>query len=161
LTIIILSLAIWWLFRARTRNARLLEEGPKTAFEAGLSTSGPVFSTETGSRAPVSEFTGRGGAIHVTFDVPPPEERDEVREELLLAAAVEGAREPRHPRPLGGLEELVVPAGRGDRGRELGGVRLPAKGELPPPAPVAGIDLRHVARDPFAAPFYEDQPPPA
>jgi hypothetical protein len=161
LTIIILSLVIWWLFRARTRNARLLEEGPKTAFEAGLSTSGPVFSTETGSRAPVSEFTVRGGAIHVTFDVPLPEERDEVLEELLLAEAVEVVREKRHTLPLGDLEEIVVHAGRGDRVREVGRVTLPAKGELPPPAPVAGIDLRHVAHDPFAAPFDEDQPPPA
>src|SRR5690554_5600476 len=135
LTIIILSLVIWWLFRARTRNARLLEEGTTTAFEAGLSTSGPVFSTETGSRAPVSEFTVRGGAIHVTFDVPLPEERDEVLEELLLAEAVEVVREKRHTLPLGDLEEIVVHAGRGDRVRDVGRVTLPAKGELPPPAP--------------------------
>ncbi|HEX6946896.1 MAG TPA: hypothetical protein VF246_06065 [Acidimicrobiia bacterium] len=160
LTVVILSLVIWWLFRARERNARLLEEGPKTAFEAGLSTRSPIFTTESGSRAPVAEFAVRGGAMHVTFDVPLPEERDEILEELLVSEAVEVVREKRHTLPLGDLEEIVVHAGRGDGVRQVGRVTLPARGELPPPAPVAGIDLRHVAHDPFAAPFEdEDQPP--
>src|SRR5690606_41756200 len=132
--------------------------GPVTPLAAGLSTRAAVFSPPTGSRAPVSAFPVRGGAIHVPFDVPLPEARDEALEELLLAEAVEVVREKRHTLPLGDLEEIVVHAGRGDRVREVGRVTLPAKGELPPPAPVAGIDLRHVAHDPFAAPFDEDQP---
>jgi hypothetical protein len=97
----------------------------------------------------------RGGAMHVTFDVPLPQEKDEVLEELLLSEAVEVVREKRHSLPLGDLEEIVVHAGRGEV-VEIGRVKLPSKGELPPPPPTVGVDLRHIAHDPFAAHFEEE-----
>ncbi|MFO7299724.1 MAG: hypothetical protein DIU67_005990 [Actinomycetes bacterium] len=155
LTILILSFVLWWLYRARAKTEQILKEGPKTAFEAGLSTADPLFTAEMGSRAPVAEFTVRGGAMHVTFDVPLPQEKDEVLEELLLSEAVEVVREKRHSLPLGDLEEIVVHAGRGEV-VEIGRVKLPSKGELPPPPPTVGVDLRHIAHDPFAAHFEEE-----
>jgi hypothetical protein len=125
LTILILSFVLWWLYRARAKTEQILKEGPKTAFEAGLSTADPLFTAEMGSRAPVAEFTVRGGAMHVTFDVPLPQEKDEVLEELLLSEAVEVVREKRHSLPLGDLEEIVVHAGRGEV-VEIGRVKLPS-----------------------------------
>lgn len=154
LTTVILSLVLWYLFRARAKNAKLLEEGPKTAFEAGLSTTGPLFGAE--GRAPVSDFTVRGGAIHVTFDVPLPDERDEILEELLAAEAVEVVREKRHTLPLGDLNEIVVHAGRGGQVREVGRTKLASPGELPPPSSVGGVSLSHVGHDPFSAPFDDE-----
>lgn len=153
LTIVILSLVVWYLFRARAKNAKLLEEGPKTALETGLATTGRLFETETGNRAPVSDFSVRGGTIHVTFDVPLPDEADEVLEDLLLGEAVEVVREKRHTLPLGDLDEIVVHAGRGDAVREVGRTKLPERGVLPPPDTTRGVSLSHVAHDPFAAPF--------
>ena len=152
LTIAILSLVIWYLFRARARNAKLLEEGPRTAFEAGLATTNPLFTTDTGTRAPVSDFHVRGGVVEVTFDVPLPEEADTVLDDLLVSEAVEVVREKRHTLPLGDLHEIVVRGGRGDV-REVGRVTLPEKGVLPPPVTAPGFSLTHVAHDPFAAPF--------
>lgn len=160
LTILVLSLVIWYLFRARARNAKLLEEGPRTAYEAGLSTTGALFG-ESANRAPVSEFNVRGGAIHVTFDVPLPDEADPVFEDLLVSEAVEVVREKRHTLPLGDLNEIVVHAGRGDAVRQVGSVTLPEPGVLPPPVTGPGLSLTHVAHDPFAAPFEDDHLPVA
>ena len=41
----------------------------------------------------------------------------------------------------------------------MGRVTLPEKGVLPPPVTAPGVSLIHVAHDPFAAPFDEDEPP--
>lgn len=160
LTIAILSFVIWYLFRARARNAKLLEQGPKTAYESGLSTSSPLFTTETGPRAPVTEFNVRGGEMHVTFDVPLPAEEDQTLIDLLMSEAVEVIREKRHTLPLEGLTHIVVHSGRGSGVREIGRTELPSPGVLPPPEMVERLLLTHVAHDPFAAPFEEDDRPP-
>lgn len=160
LTIGILSFVIWYLFRARARNAKLLEEGPKTAYESGLSTSSALFTTETGPHAPVTEFNVRGGEMHVTFDVPLPDEDDPILTDLLMSEAVEVVREKRHTLPLEGLTHIVVHSGRGDQVRQIGRTELPSPGELPPPLMAEGLLLSHVAHDPFAAPFEDDDRPP-
>jgi hypothetical protein len=153
ITIVILSVVVWYLSRARAKNAKMLEEGPKTALETGLATTSRLFEAEAGNRAPVSDFSVRGGTIHVTFDVPLPDEADEVLEDLLLGEAVEVVREKRHTLPLGDLDEIVVHAGRGDSVREVGRTKLPEPGVLPPPDTTRTLSLSHVAHDPFAAPF--------
>ncbi len=163
LTIAILSFVIWYLFRARARNAKILEQGPKTAYESGLSTSSPLFTTETGPHAPVTEFNVRGGMMKVTFDVPLPDDDDPVLIDLLMSEATEVVREKRHTLPLEGLTHIVVHSGRGDKVREIGRTELPSPGVLPPPELVEGLLLTHVAHDPFAAPFddNDDTPPVA
>ncbi len=155
LSIVILSVVIWTLVRSRARNAKLLEEGPKTAAGAGLATTGSLFESTTGHHAPVSEFHVHGGEVRVTFDVPLPDERDEVLEDLLVDEAVEVVREKRHTLPIGDVTEIVVFAGRGEA-REVGRTKLPSPGELPPRVEAPGLSLSHIAHDPFAAPFAED-----
>lgn len=155
LSVVILSVVIWYLFRSRKRNAKLIEEGPRTAVATGLSTTGHLFEATTGHHAPVSEFHVQGDEIRVTFDVPLPEERDEVLEDLLLEESVEVVREKRHTLPIADATEIVVYAGRGEI-REVGRTRLPSPGVLPPRVDVGGLSLSHVAHDPFAAPFGGD-----
>ncbi len=152
LSIVILSVVIWNLFRIRARNAKLLEEGPKTAVGAGLSTTGHLFEATTGHHAPVSEFHVHGEEIRVTFDVPLPEERDEVLEELLVDEGTEVVREKRHTLPIADATVIVVYAGRGQV-REVGRTKLASPGELPPRIDDMGLSMTHVAHDPFAAPF--------
>jgi hypothetical protein len=139
----------------RSRQAKRLEEAAHTAVAAGLSTVPDMFAAGTGHHAPVSEFHVRGEEIHVTFDVPLPDDRDEILEELLVDEAVEVVREKRHTLPIDQATTIVAFAGRGEV-REVGRSRLPAPGQLPPPVLDGGLTLAHVAHDPFSAPFDEE-----
>ena len=152
LFLLILFAAGWFLATSRKRQMARLEKSVKTEPEIGE----PVFEASGGNHAPVSAFHVRGDEIQVTFDVPLSAEDDPVLNGLLLDEAIEVAREKRHTLPLGDATVIVAFAGR-DRVREVARTRLPAPGELPPKLEAGGINLSHVAHDPFSAPFDEDE----
>jgi hypothetical protein len=152
LVLVVIAGVALYLVRMRARQAKRLEASAKTAVGAGLSTVRDMFDAGTGHHAPVGEFHVKGDEILVTFDVPLPEERDEVLEGLLVDEAVEVVREKRHTLPIEDANTIVVYAGRGDI-KEVGRARLPSPGVLPPPVMGTGVSLTHVAHDPFAAPF--------
>jgi hypothetical protein len=152
LTIAVLVFVVWYLMRARARQAKRIEEAATTAVGAGLATVPDLFDASRGQHAPVGEFHVIGEEIRVTFDVPLPADPDPVLEDLLVDEAVEVVREKRHTLPMEGTTVIVVYAGRGET-REVGRAKLPSPGVLPAQISAAGLSLTHVAHDPFAAPF--------
>jgi hypothetical protein len=105
--------------------------------------------------APVRDFHVRGNEARVTFDVPLPDQDDQVLNELLVDEAIEVVREKRHTLPIGDVTEIVVFAGM-DEMTEVGRSKLPSPGELPPPIDRDVFNLTHIARDPFASQFEID-----
>lgn len=150
----IIGFVVWYLARSRKRNAERLEKAAGTAPAAGLSIAKEIFDSSTAHRAPLASFHVEGEQARVTFDVPMPEEDDDVFNDLLMAEAVEVVRERRHTLPIDDVNEIVVFAGQ-DEPKLVGRTKLPSTGELPPPEVMAGLSLSHVAHDPFAAPFEE------
>lgn len=142
------------MFRKRKRRMEEAERSGSTAPATGLAVSRDLFDPETGQHAPVESFHVVGDEARVTFDVPLDEEDDEILNELLMGEAVEVLRQKRHNLPIDDVEHIVVFAGR-DKVREVGRTKLPARGELPPPA-LESLSFAHIARDPFAAPFDEE-----
>ncbi|HUG32010.1 MAG TPA: hypothetical protein VMM14_03885 [Acidimicrobiia bacterium] len=156
--IIVLALAIagyvvFNMFRARKRKMEEAARSGSTAPAAGISVSRDLFGAESGHHAPVESFHVSGDEARVTFDVPLDDEDDEVLNDLLMGEAVEVVRQKRHTLPIDDVTHIVVFAGR-DRVREVGRTKLPAPGELPPPA-LDSLSFTQIARDPFAAPFDE------
>ncbi len=154
LAVVVLAFVIWYLVRSRKRQAERMEQAAKTAPAAGLATTKELFDSSTAHRAPLGSFHVEGEQAKVTFDVPLPEEDDNVLNDLLLAEAVEVVRERRHTLPIDDVTEIVVYAGQ-DQPQLVGRTKLPSTGELPPPEVMTGVSLSHVAHDPFAAPFEE------
>jgi hypothetical protein len=154
LVVAALGFVAWYLSRSRKRAAKLLEESPKTAAAAGLSTGQDLFDATTKQHAPVVDFHVQGEEAIVTFDVPLPDETDQVLNELLVDEAIEVVREKRHTLPITDVTTVVARAGRPGP-LEVGRAQLPAAGELPPPVAEAGLTFAHIAHDPFAAPFEE------
>ena len=104
--------------------------------------------------APVTEFHVKGHKAKVVFDVPLPEQADDVLNALLVDEAYEVVREKRHTLPIDEVTEIVVFAGR-EEVREVGKAQLPSPGELPQPV-AERLNLTHVAKDPFAGQFETD-----
>lgn len=157
--IIVLALAIagfvvFYMFRARKRKMEEAARSGSTAAAAGISVSRDLFDAEAGHHAPVESFHVSGDEARVTFDVPLDDEDDDVLNDLLMDEAVEVVRQKRHTLPIDDVTHIVVFAGR-DRVREVGRSKLPAPGELPPPA-LDSLSFTQIARDPFAAPFDEE-----
>lgn len=154
LVIAVLGFVIWTLVRSRRRQAQRMGEAPKTAAGAGLATGRDLFAADARHRVPVADFHVHGEEARVYFDVPLPEEEDEVLNGLLVDEAVEVVREKRHTLPIDDVTEIVVYAGRGEP-RVIGRTKLHSPGELPPPMGEMGLSFSHIAHDPFAAPFEE------
>ncbi len=107
--------------------------------------------------SPVREFHVRGNEATVIFDVPLPQDDDEVLNQLLVDEAVEVIREKRHELPMSEVTEVVAQAGVGDAATEVGRAKLPHPGELPPPMATEMLRLSHVAKDPFEGQFEEQE----
>lgn len=155
LVVVVVGLVVWNMFRNRKRRMEEAAKGGHSAAATGLAVSRDLFDAQSGQHAPVDSFHVMGDEARVTFDVPLDEEDDEVLNELLMGEAVEVVRQKRHTLPIDDVDHIVVLAGR-DKVREVGRTKLPATGELPPPALDSGLSLTHVARDPFAAPFDDE-----
>jgi hypothetical protein len=102
--------------------------------------------------SPVMEFHVRGHEARVTFNVPLPDEDDDVLNDLLVDEAVEVIREKKHELPMADVTAVVALAGQ-DQPREVGRAKLPTPGELPPPVVTEMLNLSHVAKDPFESQF--------
>lgn len=152
--VVAIALVAWLLIRARRKGKAALEEAPHTAAASGLGTTKDLFEPGATHHAPVFSFHVHGEEAVVTFDVPLPDENDEVLNGILVDEAVEVVREKRHSLPIDGVTEVVAIAGRGNP-REVGRTALPSPGELPPPLVEGGLTFAHIAHDPFAAPFEE------
>lgn len=114
------------------------------------STDGAPAITVDRPRPAVSAFHVVGNEAQVTFDVPlAAEGPDDLMRELLVNEALEVTREKRHNLPIDQVTEVVALAGRGDV-KEVGRIKLPAPGELPPPLTGAAVlDLSAVDIDPL------------
>jgi hypothetical protein len=152
ITLIVLGVGLLVLNLVLSRRKKLKQlmatEAPTPAAPAALL-------EPTAPRAPVVDFHVHGDEARVTFDVPLPDENDEVLNELLIDEAVEVVREKRHTLPIDDVTEIVVFAGKPEA-REIGRTQLPAPGELPPPIRVPGFSYVHLAPDPFAEEFEID-----
>lgn len=144
----VVAALLYVIFLAARRRS---ETGGKTPAATGTD---DLFEAEMGHRAPVESFHVVGDEARVTFDVPVEDDDDEVLNDLLTGEAVEVVRQRRHTLPIDEVNHIVVFAGR-DRVREVGRAKLPATGELPPPAMDSGLMFPQTARDPFAAGFEE------
>jgi hypothetical protein len=156
LALAVIGYVLFNMFRSRKRRMEQAAKEGSTAPATGLAVSRDLFDPSSGHHAPVASSHVVGDEAQVTFDVPLDAEDDPVMNELLLGEAIEVVRQKRHTLPIDGVNEIVVFAGR-DEVREVGRSRLPAPGELPPPALDSGLSFTHIARDPFAAPFDEDR----
>lgn len=154
LAIALVGFLFYNLFRNRKRRMDEAARSGSTAPAVGLSVSRDLFGDDA-QHAPVESFHVVGDEARVTFDVPLDDEDDEVLNDLLMGEAVEVVRQKRHALPIDGVQHIVVFAGR-DKVREVGRSKLPAPGELPPPA-LDSLSFSHIARDPFSAPFDDDE----
>ncbi|MEX0826718.1 MAG: hypothetical protein WD184_08235 [Acidimicrobiia bacterium] len=84
-------------------------------------------------RPTVAEFHVSQQSARVHFDVPLPDEPDEVFSELLGREAVEVVREKRHSLPIDDVDEVVALGRRGGDWSVAATVSLDTPGELPPP----------------------------
>jgi len=156
LAVAVVGYVLYNLFRNRKRRMEEAAKAGSTAPATGLAVSRDLFGAEAGHHAPVESFHVVGDEARVTFDVPLEDDEDEVLNDLLMGEAVEVLRQKRHTLPIDDVRHIVVFAGR-DQVREVGRTKLPAAGELPPPAFDTGLSFTHIARDPFAAPFDDER----
>ncbi len=143
----LLLMAFAIMTRRRTQTAKEALVTPDGAPAMELSVDRP--------RPAVAAFHVQEHEAQVTFDVPLPESDgpDELMQELLINEALEVTREKRHHLPIDQVTEVVAFAGRGEV-REVGRIRLPAPGELPPPLSGAAVlDLSAVDIDPLEEQF--------
>ncbi|HUF14793.1 MAG TPA: hypothetical protein VMQ46_02775 [Acidimicrobiia bacterium] len=153
--LVVVGLLVYNMFRNRKRRMEEAARTSSTAPATGLAVSRDLFEAKMGHRAPVESFHVVGDQARVTFDVPLDDEDDQVLFDLLTDEAVEVVRQKRHTLPIDEVDQIVVFAGR-DPVRVVGRTKLPATGELPPPALDTGLSLSHIAHDPFAAPFEDE-----
>lgn len=159
--IVVLAAAGFLLVNMFRQRKRRMDEAAKTSGTAaatGLAVSRDLFAPGAGHHAPLASFHVVGDEARITFDVPLPDEPDEVLDDLLLGEAIEVLREKRHTLPIDDVHQIVVFAGRGEV-REVARQTLPSAGELPPPILETGVSFSHIARDPFAAHFDDDLGP--
>lgn len=104
----------------------------------------------------VESFHVKGNEAQVTFDLPFPEDGDDILADLLVGEAIEVVREKRHTLPINDVTEVVVFAGRANK-REIGRMSLVTPGVLPPPSRMTEIlNLHSIGVDPLSAQFEAD-----
>lgn len=103
-------------------------------------------------RPKVAEMHVVGEAAQVSFDVPFPEDGDEVLADLLVQEAIEVVREKRHTLPIDMVHRVEVFAGRGGSRQQVGTHELDTPGTLPPKIDMPSmLNLSPFAKDPLEA----------
>lgn len=147
---IVLFAVNWYIERARRQRGEQRPERPRRG--QPIPAAEPDF---VRPRPAVSAFHVHDNEARVTFDVPYPDEGDDVLSDLLVGEAVEVVREKRHSLPIDDVTEVVVFAGK-DTPREVGRMSLETPGVLPPASQIADIlNLTSIGADPLAAEFEE------
>lgn len=149
---VILFVANWYIERRRKEAGIDARPGSRRATRA---MSAPVDDEPdfTHPRPELESFHVRGNEALVTFNVPFPDEGDEVLSDLLVGEAIEVVREKRHNLPISDVTEVVVFAGRENQ-REVGRKSLETPGVLPPMSRMTDIlNLHTIGHDPLAAEF--------
>jgi hypothetical protein len=111
----------------------------------------------THPRPKLAEMHVAGEEAQVSFDVPFPEDGDEVLADLLVQEAIEVVREKRHSLPMDMVRSVVVFAGQGSKRIEVGRHDLDTPGSLPPKMDMPSmLNLSPFARDPLEAMEHQD-----
>lgn len=149
---VVLFAANWYIER---RRKALGEESRGGRRQRGAQPAGADEPDFARPRPRVASFHVHEHEARVTFDVPYPEEGDDVLADLLVGEGIEVVREKRHTLPIDDVTEVVVLVGA-DQPREVGRRSLVTPGVLPPPSQIHDIlDLHTIAKDPLAAEFGE------
>lgn len=155
--LIVLAVALFvanWYFERRRKESGEEQPARKGRRQAPVNIDEPDF---VRPRPAVDSFHVEGERALVTFDVPFPEDGDEVLADLLVSEGIEVVREKRHSLPIDSVTEVAVFAGRENR-RQVGSASLATPGVLPPPSRITDIlNLHSIGKDPLAAEF-EGQP---
>ena len=156
LVAIILFAANWYIERRRKElGVEAPPRGRRARRQAMDAAAPPPEPNFVRPRPAVESFHVHGNQAEVTFDVPFPEEGDDVLGDLLVGEAIEVVREKRHSLPINDVTEVVVYAGR-DKRRQVGRMSLVTPGVLPPPSRMTDIlNLHSIGVDPMAAQFSE------
>ncbi len=143
----------------RRRNELAEQQGfQKKPTRGRASTVPPVLIPDvTHPRPKLTEMHVVGEEAQVSFDVPFPDDGDEILSDLLVQEAIEVVREKRHSLPLDMVRTVVVFAGRGSARIEVGRHDLDTPGALPPKMDMPSmLNLSPFARDPLEAMEHQD-----
>lgn len=141
----------------RRRNELAEQQGLKKPTRGRTPGVPPVVPDVTHPRPKLAEMHVVGEEAQVSFDVPFPDDGDEVLAELLVQEAIEVVREKRHSLPLDMVRSVVVYAGRGSARTEVGRHDLDTPGSLPPKMDMPSmLNLSRFARDPLEAMEHQD-----
>lgn len=148
---IVLFAVNWYIERARKQRKEMLgEDARPSKRSAKVAVEEPDL---VRPRPALESFHVHENEALVTFDVPYPEDGDEVLADLLVGEAVEVVRDKRHSLPIDDVTEVVAFAGRENR-REVGRMSLVTPGVLPPPSRITDIlNLHSIGVDPLSAEF--------
>lgn len=147
---VVLFVANWYFERRRKEQGGEAQPERRGRRRAPVRVDEPDF---TRPRPAVDSFHVEGERALVTFDVPFPDDGDDVLADLLVSEAMEVVREKRHSLPIDSVTEVVVFAGRENRQR-VGSTSLTTPGVLPPPSRITDIlNLHSIGKDPLAAEF--------
>lgn len=159
--LIVLAVVIFganWFIEKR-RKERGIERPPRPRRQRRTAVEQPAEPDFVRPRPAVESFHVRDRQAQVTFDVPFPDDGDDVLGDLLVGEAIEVVREKRHALPIDDVTEVVVFAGR-ETPREVGRMSLVTPGVLPPPSRITDIlNFRSIGADPLAAEFEGDPMP--
>lgn len=152
---VLLLVANWYIER---RRKQLGIEKPQRQARGRRRQAPPPEPDFVQPRPDVESFHVHENEARVTFNVPFPEEGDDVLADLLVGEAIEVVREKRHSLPIDDVTEVVALGGRGEK-REVGRRSLETPGMLPPPSRMTEmLQLHSIGADPLAAEF-ETGPP--
>lgn len=147
---VVLFAANWYIERNRKQRGEERPSRRKRRQKPEVAVEEPDF---VQPRPAVESFHVHDNEALVTFDVPFPDEGDDVLADLLVGEAIEVVREKRHTLPIDDVTEVVVFAGRENR-QEVGRMSLVTPGVLPPPSRITDIlNLHSIGVDPLAAEF--------
>lgn len=139
--------------RVRENDPRNEAKLAKKAARRGIPDAAEPELDLSGPRPNLVGVSMSGNEAHVTYDVPLPEDGDEVLSELLVGEAIESVREQRSTLPMSSIDVIVAFAGR-PFPEEVGRVNLPNAGQLPDASGAPSmLSLSTIAEDPLDADF--------
>lgn len=153
LIVVAVVLIVVGMLLGRRRNELAAEQGVKpTGRRAArqMAAEAAPIDLQHHPRPKLVEMHVVGDQAQVTFDVPIPDDGDEVLADLLVQEALEVVREKRHTLPMSQVTKVVAIAGRGDAKGPVGSHQLDTPGTLPPKIEMPSmLNLAPFANDPL------------